>query len=75
MDAGPWLVGDAERLRGQLDSEGRAVLRLLARGLHISQIAEQMDVPPLRIYWVRQKLRKRFAANTNEHLISVAVSR
>jgi hypothetical protein len=24
----------------QLDSEGRAVLRLLARGLHISQIAE-----------------------------------
>ncbi|MCB9457893.1 MAG: hypothetical protein H6671_18070 [Anaerolineaceae bacterium] len=34
----------------------------------------RVDVPPLRIYWVRQKLRKRFGANTNEHLISMAVS-
>lgn len=58
----------------KLDSEGRAVLRLLARGLHINDIATQMDVPLRRIYWVRQKLRKRFGANTNEHLISMALS-
>jgi DNA-binding NarL/FixJ family response regulator len=58
----------------QLDSESRAVLRLLARGLHISEIAAQMDVPLRRIYWVRQKLRKRFGANTNEHLISMAAT-
>ncbi|MBZ0278221.1 MAG: response regulator transcription factor [Anaerolineae bacterium] len=70
-----YLVAMQSPLRNwQLDSEARAVLRLLARGLHISQIAEQMDVPLRRIYWVRQKLRKRFGANTNEHLISMAVS-
>jgi hypothetical protein len=33
-----------------------------------------MGVPLRRIYWVRQKLRKRFGANTNEHLISLAVA-
>ncbi len=71
-----YLVAMQSPLRNwQLDSEARAVLRLLARGLHISQIAEQMDVPLRRIYWVRQKLRKRFGANTNEHLISMAVSK
>lgn len=57
----------------QLDSEARTVLRLLARGLHVSQIAEQMDLPLRRVYWVRQKLRKRFGASTNEHLISMAI--
>ena len=70
-----YLVAMQSPLRNwQLDSEARAVLRLLARGLHISQIAEQMDVPLRRIYWVRQKLRKCFGDNTNEHLISMAVS-
>jgi DNA-binding NarL/FixJ family response regulator len=57
----------------QLDSEARTVLRLLARGMHVSQIAEEMDVPLRRIYWVRQKLRRRFGASTNEHLISTAI--
>lgn len=58
----------------KLDSESRAVLRLLARGLNISDIARQVDVPLRRIYWVRQKLRNRFGANTNEHLISMAIA-
>jgi DNA-binding NarL/FixJ family response regulator len=58
----------------KLDSEARAVLRLLARGLHVNDIAVQMDVPLRRVYWVRQKLRRRFGANTNEHLISMAVA-
>lgn len=57
----------------QLDSEARSVLRLLARGMHVSQIAEEMNVPLRRIYWVRQKLRQRFGASTNEHLISTAI--
>ena len=70
-----YLVAMKSPLRDwKLDSEARAVLRLLARGLHISDIAIQMDVPLRRIYWVRQKLRKRFGANTNEHLISMAVA-
>lgn len=58
----------------KLDSESRTVLRLLARGLHISEIAKQMDTTLRRIYWIRQKLRTRFGANTNEHLIIIAVS-
>lgn len=57
----------------KLDSEARAVLRLLSRGMHVNDIAAQLDVPLRRIYWVRQKLRKRFGANTNEHLVSRAV--
>jgi len=70
-----YLVAMQSPLRDwQLDSESRAVLRLLARGMHVSDIAAQMDVPLRRIYWVRHKLRKRFGAETNEHLISRAVS-
>lgn len=57
----------------KLNSEARVVLRLLARGLHISEIADQMGVPMRRIYWVRQKLRRRFGANTNEHLLNIAM--
>lgn len=57
----------------KLDTEARAVLRLLAQGLHVSEIARQMDVPLRRIYWVRQKLRRRFGVQTNEHLISLAI--
>ncbi|MEO8609104.1 MAG: response regulator transcription factor, partial [Chloroflexota bacterium] len=63
-----YLVAMQSPLRDwKLDSEARAVLRLLARGMHVNDIAAQMDVPLRRIYWVRQKLRKRFGANTNEH--------
>jgi DNA-binding NarL/FixJ family response regulator len=70
-----YLVAMKSPLRDwKLDSEARAVLRLLARGMHINDIAGQLDVPQRRIYWVRQKLRKRFGANTNEHLISMAVA-
>ncbi len=70
-----YLVAMKSPLRDwKLDSEARAVLRLLARGMHINGIAEQLDVPQRRIYWVRQKLRKRFGANTNEHLISMSVA-
>ncbi|HEX2907072.1 MAG TPA: hypothetical protein VHO69_09450 [Phototrophicaceae bacterium] len=57
-----------------LDAEARQVLHLLAQGRPIPAIAIQMGVPLRRIYWVRQKLRKRFGANTNEHLISLAVA-
>lgn len=70
-----YLVAMQSPLRDwKLDSEARTVLRLLARGMHINEISKQLDVPLRRIYWVRQKLRKRFGANTNEHLISMAVA-
>lgn len=70
-----YLVAMQSSLRNwKLDSEARTVLRLMAHGLHVNDIAAQMAVPVRRIYWVRQKLRKRFGANTNEHLVSIAVS-
>lgn len=70
-----YLVAMQSPLRDwQLDNESRSVLRMLAWGMHVSDIAVQMGVPLRRIYWVRHKLRTRFGANTNEHLISMAVA-
>lgn len=57
-----------------LDAEARAVLRLLAQGNHIGQIALQLQMPPRHVYWIRDKLRQRFGANTNEHMISRAAA-
>jgi DNA-binding NarL/FixJ family response regulator len=58
----------------KLDAEARAVLRLLAQGCTIGKIAAQLRVKPRRVYWVREKLRYRFGATTNEHLISRAAA-
>lgn len=57
-----------------LDAEARSVLRFLAQGCTIGEIAAQLKVKPRRVYWVREKLRYRFGAATNEHLISRAVA-
>ena len=56
----------------KLDAEARSVLRLLAQGYTIGHIALQLKLSPRRVYWVRQKLRNRFGASTNEHLIQRA---
>lgn len=58
----------------QLDTEVRAMLRLLMQGVHIAEIAHQLDIPMRRAYFLRYKLRKRFGATTNEHLISRAMA-
>lgn len=69
-----YLIAMQSPLRDwKLNTEARTVLRLLTRGLHVSDIAAQMQVPLRRIYWVRQKLRRRFGVTTNEHLISMAL--
>lgn len=57
-----------------LDAEARAVLRLLAAGTRVCEIASELCIPQRRVYWVRQKLRHRFGAETNEQLISLAAS-
>jgi len=57
-----------------LDSQSRTVLRLLAHGLHVGEIALELHVPVRRVYSIRRRLRRRFGAVTNEHLISRAVS-
>ncbi|MBK9750073.1 MAG: response regulator transcription factor [Chloroflexi bacterium] len=57
----------------KLNETSRAVLRLLAQGCSIGHIALQLKISTRRVYWERQKLRKRFGASTNEHLIRRAV--
>ena len=70
-----YLVAMQSPLRDwQLDSEARAMLRLLMQGLHIAEIARQLDIPMRRAYFLRHKLKQRFGAATNEHLISRAVA-
>lgn len=58
----------------QLDPEARAILRLLASGCTAREIAAQMHLKLRRVYWVTEKMRARFGASTNEHLISLAAA-
>jgi DNA-binding CsgD family transcriptional regulator len=44
------------------------------QGLPIADIARQLDIPMRRAYFLRYKLKQRFGATTNEHLISRAVA-
>ena len=67
------VLTSAARLR-TLDEEARSVLRLLAEGLPVYEIAEQLHLSSRRVYRVRDKLRRRFDAVTNEHLIRRAIA-
>ncbi|MFQ3647605.1 MAG: response regulator transcription factor [Anaerolineae bacterium] len=58
----------------KLDPEARQVLQLLAHGEHAGQISERLGIDKRRVYWVREKLRRRFGAKTNEHLIQRAAA-
>jgi len=58
----------------QLDPEARAILRLLANGCTAREIAARLHLKLRRVYWVTEKLRARFGAATNEHLISLAAA-
>jgi DNA-binding NarL/FixJ family response regulator len=55
-----------------LDPEALLVLQLLAEGRTVSQIAAQLKVRLRHVYLVRNKLRRRFGAATNEVLLSHA---
>lgn len=70
-----YLVAMQSPLRDwHLDHESRTVLRMLAQGSCIREIADELAVDTRRVYWVRQKLCKRFGAETNEQLISIAAA-
>lgn len=56
-----------------LDAEARQVLQLLSEGEHVGQISARLSIDKRRVYWVREKLRQRFGARTNEHLIQRAL--
>jgi DNA-binding NarL/FixJ family response regulator len=57
-----------------MDDEARRVLQRLVQGQPIGQIAYDLNLSRRRVYWIRQKLRRHFAATTNEHLISRVVA-
>lgn len=58
--------------RFRLDSEALLVLQRLADGCTVQEIAAQLKVTVRHVYWVREKLRRRFGASTNEVIISRA---
>jgi DNA-binding NarL/FixJ family response regulator len=55
-----------------LDAESQELLHLIAAGYHTGQIALKMRIDRRRVYSLRQRLREKFGADTNEHLISLA---
>ena len=59
----------AGRTAWPLDTEAREVLRLMAQGCRPQEIALMWGVPVRRVYWVNDKLRQRFGAETNEQLM------
>jgi two-component system capsular synthesis response regulator RcsB len=56
-----------------LDGELRDVLQRLAEGASIREIAHELAIPEKRVYRLRNRLRRRFDAKTNEHLIQRAL--
>ena len=66
------LAVQSGRAGWQLDTEGREVLRQLAQGFRPQEIALLRGVPVRRVDWVIDKLRRRFGAETNEHLMARA---
>jgi DNA-binding NarL/FixJ family response regulator len=68
------LAMQERRRRWQLDGEALTVLRLLAEGKHVSQIAALLHKKPYRIYAMRNRLRARFGADNNEALIARATA-
>ena len=61
-----------ERERCELDAELLQALRLLAEGCTIHEIAAKMGASVRHVYWLREKLRRRFGAPTNEVILSYA---
>lgn len=66
------LVMQSDRVEWRLDAEARDVLRLMASGYRPQEIALMHQVPVRRVYSVAEKLRRRFGAETNEHVIARA---
>lgn len=66
------LAVQSGRADWQLDTEAREILRQLAQGFRPQEIALLRGVPVRRVYSVCEKLRRRFNAETNEHVIARA---
>jgi DNA-binding NarL/FixJ family response regulator len=66
------LAMQSDRAGWQMDAEARGVLRLMAQGYRPQAIAVARGMLIRRVYWVANKLRDRFGAETNAHLIARA---
>ncbi|MBE2270752.1 MAG: response regulator transcription factor [Anaerolinea sp.] len=58
----------------RLNSQERTVLQLLAQGRKVAEIARLLQLPARRIYTIRDTLRNRFGATSNEHLLVRAIA-
>jgi two-component system response regulator NreC len=63
------LAMQAEHPRWLFDAEARDVLHLMANGYRAQEIAALRGMPIRRVYWVANKLRDRFGADTNAQLM------
>lgn len=66
------LAMQSNRAGWQLDAEAREILRLLAQGCRPQEIALMRGLFLRRVYWIIARLRDRFGAETNEHMIARA---
>jgi DNA-binding NarL/FixJ family response regulator len=66
------LAMQSDRAGWQLDAEAREILRLMASGYRPQEIALLRGMFLRRVYWIVNKLRDRFGAETNEHMIARA---
>lgn len=67
-----YLLAAQSSPKWKMDAEAREVLWLLSQGLRRKEIALRRGVPVRRVHNVCEKLRRRFGAETNEHLIARA---
>ena len=63
------LAMQSDRAGWRLDTEAREILRQLSQGCRPQEIALLRNVSVRRVYWVQEKLRNRFGAETNEQLM------
>lgn len=66
------LAANADNTGWQLGAEAYTVLRLIAEGHHPQEVAFMHKVSVRRVYRVVARLRRRFGARTNPHLIARA---
>jgi two-component system response regulator DevR len=66
------IAMQSDRPGWQIDEEALDVLRLLARGCRPQEISVMRGMLLRRVYWVANKLRDRFGAETNAHLVARA---
>ena len=66
------LLVDQTLVGGKINPTDLEVLRLLARGLTLKEIAQQLRLVPRSIYRIRTKLREVLGVRTNDQIVAAA---